>query len=764
MNSYFIRSTGFFALLLVVMIGLLACESETITIERTEDGAVVRTDGPTAPVTQAPIATPPPGEPVVFPPGSDGAALVAVYDAASGDSWSNSDGWIYTVDIGQWHGVTVDAAGRVTALDLSGNGLSGDLPEEIGTLTALMELDLSENSINGPLPAEIGSLTNLEELYLNNNQLSGALPTGIAALTALTDLHLDNNQFGAEFPPALANLTNLESVTIWNNKFTWADSYAPGLLADMVGLVALYESAGGGNWRDRSGWLSDPSVAAWSGVSIDGDGRVTGLDLSERGLSGELPAALGSLTSLAELHLHSNQLGGDIPSTLGNLTNLEELTLNDNQLGGELAAELSKLTGLTKLHLHSNQLGGNLPAGLGSFSGLAELSVHSNRLSGPIPADLGNLGKLTELWLHDNQFSGEFPSELTNLSGLKRVSLFGNRFTWAETYSPGILADMVGLVVLYESTDGENWANRSNWATITPVGEWHGVTVGAGGLVTELELSDNGLNGELPPQLGSLSNLEHLGLWRNQLTGSIPPELGDLNKLEVLGIAGNKLTGTIPPELGGLVNLTDLMLDVNGLSGSIPAELGNLANLKELWLNENQLSGVVPAELGQLSNLTTLRIENNNLEGEFPSEIGNLANLQHASIWDNKLTWAGSYANGYLSDMVALVALHDSALAHSPAWREAGGNHWLRYAPLDQWGDPITVAGGRVTGLNLKNYRQHVSGEIPPELALLTGLEKLDLSDNPGLGGELPATIGNLMNLEKLHIYNTSIKGRYRPS
>ena len=94
---------------------------------------------------------------------------------------------------------------------------------------------------------------------------------------ALTDLHLHGNQFGAEFPAALGGLSELDSVTIWNNRFTWAESYDPGLLADMVGLVALYESAGGDSWSERSGWLSDPSVAAWSGISIGGDGSVTGL-------------------------------------------------------------------------------------------------------------------------------------------------------------------------------------------------------------------------------------------------------------------------------------------------------------------------------------------------------------------------------------------------------------------------------------------------------------------------------------------------------
>ena len=349
MNTYPRLSTGLVALLLVVMIGFLACEDETITIERTEDGAVVRTDRPTDPATVAPVATPLPGDPVTFPPMSDGAALMALYDAAGGANWSNNDGWVYTVDIGQWHGVTTDAAGRVTALDLSGNGLSGELPEDIGILTGLTELDLSDNGLSGSLPAEIGDLTALEELYLNGNQFSGALPTSLGGLTALTDLHLHGNQFGAEFPAALDGLSNLESVTIWNNKFSWADSYAPGLLADMVGLVALYESAGGDNWSERSGWLSDPSVAAWSGVSIGGDGRVTGLDLSENQLSGELPPQIGSLASLTALDLSNNQLTEGHPCRAGQPDSPGRVVLEQQPVGREAA----RRTGQSHRHDHA---------------------------------------------------------------------------------------------------------------------------------------------------------------------------------------------------------------------------------------------------------------------------------------------------------------------------------------------------------------------------------------------------------------------------
>ena len=63
------------------------------------------------------------------------------------------------------------------------------------------------------------------------------------------------------------------------------------------------------------------------------------------------------------------------------------------------------------------------------------------------------------------------------------------------------------------------------------------------------------------------------------------------------------MSGEIPSELGSLTNLQVLSLSQNQLSGEIPSELGNLAGLQELDLSENQLSGEIPSELGSLTNL-----------------------------------------------------------------------------------------------------------------------------------------------------------------
>ena len=82
--------------------------------------------------------------------------------------------------------------------------------------------------------------------------------------------------------------------------------------------------------------------------------------------------------------------------------------------------------------------------------------------------------------------------------------------------------DRAVLVELYNATDGANWADNTNWLSDEPMREWHGVTTDDEGRVAELSLSDNQLTGEIPTELGNLSNLQSLDLGGNQLTGEIP--------------------------------------------------------------------------------------------------------------------------------------------------------------------------------------------------------------------------------------------------
>ena len=93
----------------------------------------------------------------------------------------------------------------------------------------------------------------------------------------------------------------------------------------------------------------------------------------------------------------------------------------------------------------------------------------------------------------------------------------------------------------------------------------------------------------------------------------------DIESTTELDLSNQGFTGTIPPEIGQLINLTYLDLWGNELTGQIPPEISSLVNLNELSLGENQLSGEIPSEVCDL-------IENNNLEMDAILQGNNLIN------------------------------------------------------------------------------------------------------------------------------------------
>ena len=77
---------------------------------------------------------------------------------------------------------------------------------------------------------------------------------------------------------------------------------------------------------------------------------------------------------------------------------------------------------------------------------------------------------------------------------------------------------VAALEALYHATDGDGWADNTNWLSDAPLGDWFGVEAGEDGRVTGLRLGGwvetagefvgNGLTGSLPTELGALSGLQ----------------------------------------------------------------------------------------------------------------------------------------------------------------------------------------------------------------------------------------------------------------
>ncbi|XP_045789578.1 probable LRR receptor-like serine/threonine-protein kinase At1g05700 [Trifolium pratense] len=64
---------------------------------------------------------------------------------------------------------------RITSLNLSSNGLTGEIASSISNLTMLQYLDLSNNSLEGPLPDFLTQLHSLKVLNLRKNNLTGVV-------------------------------------------------------------------------------------------------------------------------------------------------------------------------------------------------------------------------------------------------------------------------------------------------------------------------------------------------------------------------------------------------------------------------------------------------------------------------------------------------------------------------------------------------------------------------------------------------------------
>ena len=564
---------------------------------------------------------------------------------------------------------------------------------------------------------------------------------------------------------------------------------------DRAALVALHNATDGPNWDNNTGWLTDAPLGQWYGVTTDSTGRVTRLDLPENSVIGQLPAALGNLSSLERLDLRNidftcvaagdcpassptaNQLTGEIPAELGQLNNLESLQLTLNQLSGGIPSELAGLTNLrwmslgvnqltgdipvwvgslTKLenlHLAANDFTGTIPAQLGNLNALTTLHLGYNQLTGGIPSQLGNLTNLDTLWLSDNQLSGDVPASLGNLAKLIRLHLSGNNLTGCV---PASLQDVqnndlaalglpfctgtgpserAALVAFYNATSGANWADNTGWLTNAPLGQWYGVTTDDSGRVTELILNDNGLSGSIPAVLGNLSSLKVLNLANPRLT--CRRSSGQRWVCTSTLPAPNRLTGAIPADLARLANLEQLALGGNQLSGTIPAWLGNLSKLERLSLRGNQLTGTIPADLGRLTNLRFLRLSFNPMDENTPLPTWLTSLSQLTQIELNGLDLTGVVPPG----LARLTNLNTLGLF---------GNQLTGEIP------PQLGQLTRLRSLNLGN--NSLTGPIPPELGSISTLHDLNLQGNR-LSGSIPSELGNLSNLRTLRLVGNNLSG-----
>ncbi len=407
----------------------------------------------------------------------DSLALVDFHTQAGGANWFLK--WDLTAPMWQWAGVTLDASGCVTCLDLdgqggcsplgAGNGLTGNISPRLGELSNLEHLYLGNNRMTGPLPRGIFDLPNLLEVDLMGNELIGPLPANIGNASNITDLMLSGNDMTGPLPASLGQLKNLEHLYLDNNRFTGP---LPATIGEATNLI---------NVRLNNNEMTGPLPASIGNLQV-----LESFNMAENDLTGPLPSAIGQLQELEVLILTNNKLSEVLPEELGDCSSLKVLRIGLNEFTGPLPARMCDLTNLEEFWANSNQFIGPLPAEFGDLESLISVNLSQNHFIGPLPSDLVKLDELQELIINNNEFNGPLPSAISQLVSIEIIRAQNNNIIGPL---PSLISELNGL--------------------------------------TEMNLSNNKIDGNIPETYGMVESMDILNLSNNNLSGCFPESLRD---------------------------------------------------------------------------------------------------------------------------------------------------------------------------------------------------------------------------------------------
>ncbi|XP_078166441.1 uncharacterized protein LOC144561089 isoform X2 [Carex rostrata] len=448
--------------------------------------------------------------------------------------------------------------------------------------------------------------------------------------------------------------------------------------------------------------------------------------MGSNNLQGSIPPQFGFLEQLKELSLQTNNLTESIPSTLGNLTHLSTLYLDENKLDGFIPPSLGQLKALKNLSLAQNYLSGKIPHTIYNLSAMVDLRLNRNQLDGNLPSNFCDaFQSLQHLQLYENQLNGQIPISISNCSSLIWIELQSNSFR-------GTIPDSIGTL------QNLSWLNiQSNQIKATG-GDWRFFdSLINCTFLRLLALGDNQLHGMLPRSIANLStSLKYLRLDKNPISGNIPAEVGKLTNLSTLELGQTFIEGTIPKEIGNLWNLGLLALEGTMLSGEIPSTLGNLSKMNALYLNNNAFTGSIPKELSNMQVLSTLYLSNNKLIGSIPKKLFNLHSLSII------LDLSNNYLNGSLPPEIGhLNNVEKVYLSNNKLSGQI----------------PSTIEGCQVLQV-LHLEGNQFNGSIPFSFSNMIGLQDLDISNNT-LSGPVPEFVGH-MKLQHLNISFNNFEGK----
>ncbi|KAL0856574.1 hypothetical protein Bca101_061727 [Brassica carinata] len=534
--------------------------------------------------------------------------------------------WIITGDNRNpcnWTGIKCDSKNRsVTAIDLSGYGLSGGFPYEFCRVRTLVNITLSENNLNGTIDsAPLSLCSRIHVLILNENGFSGKLPEFSPEFRSLRVIELESNLFTGEIPESYGKLTSLRVLNLNGNSLGGIVPAFLGNLTELTRLELAYVRFEPGPIPSTFGSLTKLSYLRLTNSNLVGE--------IPDSIGNLIPESIGKLKSVYQLELYDNNLSGKLPESIGNLTAMRNFDVSQNNLTGELPEKIASLQ-LVSFNLNDNFFNGELPRVVALNPNLVEFKIFNNSFTGTLPRSFGKFSGVTEFDVSTNRFSGELPPYLCYMKKLERLISFGNRIKGEIPESYGECDSLNYIRTADNKLSGE-----------VPVKVWELP-------LTRLELSNNQLQGSIPPSISNARNLSQLEISGNNFSGEIPGRICDLGELRVVDLSRNRFSGSLPSCINRLKNLERVEMQENMLDGEIPSSLSSCSKLTELKLSDNRLRGGIPPKLGELPVLNYLDLSNNQLSGEIPPELLKLK-LNQFDVSDNRLS--GKIPSGFQQDI-----------------------------------------------------------------------------------------------------------------
>ena len=365
------------------------------------------------------------------------------------------------------------------------------------------------------------------------------------------------------------------------------------------------------------------------------------------------------------------------------------------------------------------------------------------------------------------------------------------------------ITERQALIDLYNSTNGSNWSEDSNWNTslaipLSDVSTWHGIKVeniAGQDHVVSIKLDNNNLIGSIPSSFGNLSQLRTIVFSNNSLSGSANfSGIIQTGYNDSLLLHNNNFTGIILDSLTAISanghfqiqnnpllrcvttyqlatfyntnrNYIDIqtmffstcspdsilsMSEIEGIEDLINNSSINFNLYKDIYANLNLSNkGFVYSQVGGVNRVTEVRFNGYGLSGTLPSSFGHFTECHYLDLSNNSLLAITDSVLDYTLKLKYVdISSNPNLGVLDTAWFDISTIEFFKFNNINC--EEIQFGIGKLSNLKYINFASNDIELIPTSIENWTSLQTLIAAPNPI--NSIPTEIEYITLLEYLDL------------